>query len=134
LRRFFIIGFLIVLAFDTLAQISFKLAGTGTHPEIDFAWIMRVACNPWTYGAIAGYVGAFITWMTLLKHAPVGPAFAATHLYVVSVAIVSFLFFGEKFSIMQIIGGLLVVAGIVVLAYGEGKGEISVVISDNKSG
>jgi len=126
LRQFFIIGFLIVLSFDTLAQVSFKLAGTYTHPELNPIWLMRVACNPWTYGAIIGYLGAFIAWMTLLKHAPIGPAFAATHLYVVTVAIVAFFFFGEKFSMLQIIGGLLIISGILILAYGKDKGEISV--------
>jgi drug/metabolite transporter (DMT)-like permease len=119
-----IIGFLVVLSFDTLAQISFKFAGAGTQPSPDLAWITRVACNPWTYGAIAGYLGAFITWLTLLKHAPVGPAFAATHLYIVSVAIFSFLFLGEKFSSMQIVGSLLIVSGIFVLAFGKSNKEI----------
>ena len=119
MRRFFMIGFLILLVFDTLAQVSFKLAGTNTHPSCDLTWIARVACDRWTYGAVLGYVGAFITWMTLLKHAPIGPAFAATHLHVVTVAIFSFLFFGERFSPLQIIGSLLIVSGILVLAYGK---------------
>lgn len=91
------IGFLILLVFDTLAQVSFKLAGTNTHPSCDLTWIARVACDRWTYGAVLGYVGAFITWMTLLKHAPIGPAFAATHLHVVTVAIFSFRFLASDF-------------------------------------
>ncbi len=123
--RFLIIGFLIVLAFDTLAQVSFKLAGADTQPALDLGWIVRVVGNIWTYGAIIGYIGAFVTWMTVLKHAPVGPAFAATHLYVVTVAIVAFFFFGEKFSLIQIIGSVLIVLGILVLAYGKNKGEIT---------
>jgi len=130
LRRFLIFGFLVVLGFDTLAQISFKLAGAGTHPSADFAWITRVACSPWTYTAIIGYVGAFITWMTLLKHAPVGPAFAATHLYIVSVAIFSLLFLGEKFSMMQIVGSLLIVSGIFVLALGKSTKEIKLPLTE----
>ncbi len=122
MKKFFIIGFLIVLVFDTLAQVSFKLAGLDTHPAFDLTWIGRVAGSVWTYGAIIGYLGAFAAWMTLLKHAPIGPAFAATHLYVVTTAVISFLFFGEKFSLMQIVGGLLIIAGILVLAYGKNKG------------
>ena len=122
--RFIIFGFLIVLAFDTLAQVSFKMAGADTQPGLDLAWIMRVVGNAWTYGAIVGYIGAFITWMTLLKYAPVGPAFAATHLYVVTVAIVAFFFFGEKFSLIQIIGSILIILGIFVLACEKTKGEI----------
>ncbi len=123
MRKFFIIGFFILLVFDTLAQVSFKLAGTDTLPSLDSAWLMRVALDKWTYGAILGYVGAFITWMSLLKHAPVGPAFAATHLHVVTVAIISFLFFGEKFSTIQIIGSVFIIAGILVLACGNKEAE-----------
>lgn len=121
MRRNFIIGFFIVMTLDTIAQVSFKMAGMDTHPTLDWSWIARVAANKWTYGAIFGYVGAFITWMSLLKHVPVGPAFAATHLYVVSTAIVSCLYFGEKLSLIQILGALLIVAGILVLAYGQEK-------------
>jgi drug/metabolite transporter (DMT)-like permease len=123
MRKFFIIGFIILLVFDTLAQISFKLAGTDTCPSLDLDWIMRVVLNKWTYGAILGYIGAFVTWMSLLKHAPVGPAFAATHLHVVTVAIISFLFFGETFSTMQIIGSVFIIAGILVLAYGTKEAQ-----------
>lgn len=102
-----------------MAQVSFKLAGIDTHPSMELSWILRVASDKWTYGAILGYLGAFVTWMSLLKHAPVGPAFAATHLHIVTVAIISFLFFGETFSLMQIIGSVFIIAGIFVLAYVE---------------
>ncbi len=119
MRQFYIIGFLILLGFDTLAQVSFKLAGADTVPSLDTAWILRVIGDKWTYGAVLGYMGAFITWMTLLKHAPIGPAFAATHLHVVTVAIISYLYFGERFSIMQIVGSFFIIAGIFVLARGN---------------
>ncbi len=123
MRKFYIIGFLILLVFDTLAQVSFKLAGVDTTPTCDPAWIVRVVLDKWTYGAILGYIGAFVVWMSLLKHAPIGPAFAATHLHIVTVAIFSFLFFGERFSAMQIVGSLIIIAGIFVLAYGKNNGS-----------
>ncbi len=45
--------------------------------------------QPWVYGAVLGYVGAFFTWMSLLRHAPIGPAFAASHLEVIGVLLLS---------------------------------------------
>jgi drug/metabolite transporter (DMT)-like permease len=119
-RRFLAIGFLAVVIFDTLAQVSFKLAGN-VPPAINAAWIMHVIGSAWTYTAIIGYLGAFAVWMTILKHVPIGPAFAAAHLYVVTTALISFLFFGERFSVAQIVGSFLVVAGILVLAYGKNE-------------
>ena len=65
MKRFYIIGFLILMSFDTLSQISFKYASTQALPlELSPDWLMRLFLNPWLYGAIAGYLGAFVTWMT----------------------------------------------------------------------
>ena len=60
MKRFYIIGFLILMSFDTLSQISFKYASTQGLPlELSPDWLMRLFLNPWLYGAIAGYLGAF---------------------------------------------------------------------------
>jgi len=120
MRKFYFFGFLILLAFDTLAQVGFKLAATSTAPVfLDLAWLHRAIVEKWIYCAIVGYLGAFVTYMTILKHAPIGPAFAATHLEVVTVLLVSVLFLGERLSPIQIIGALLVMGGIALLASQE---------------
>ncbi len=119
-KRFYIVGFLVLMAFDTLAQISFKTAGMHALPlEMSPAWLGRVFGQPWIYGAFVGYIGAFFTWMTLLKHAPIGPAFAASHLEIVSVLALSVWLFNETIGWPQVVGGLLIVAGIGCLAVSE---------------
>lgn len=121
-RRFYLIGFGALILFDTLTQVSFKLA-TGLAGEFSphWDWLAKVFFNPWIYGAVVGYVGAFITWMTLLKHAPIGPAFAASHLEVVTVLIISVAFFGEHLSLIQIVGGVCIVLGIMCLSMSESE-------------
>jgi drug/metabolite transporter (DMT)-like permease len=120
--RFYVLGFGALLLFDTLTQVSLKLS---THEVGGFAptlnWIVGVLSEGWLYGALAGYLGAFFTWMTLLKHAPIGPAFAASHLEVVAVLIISVVWFGERLSWVQGLGALLILAGIVCLAVSEDK-------------
>ncbi|HET6555116.1 MAG TPA: EamA family transporter, partial [Dyella sp.] len=97
--RFYAIGFTILVLFDTLVQLSFKYAGNHAFPpEANWAWIVRVFGHPWIYVAVIGYVGNFFTWMTLLKHAPIGPAFAVTHLEVVSVMVFSMWLFQEPLT------------------------------------
>ena len=119
-RRFYIVGFLVLMAFDALAQISFKTAGNHALPlEMNPAWLARVFSQPWIYGAFVGYIGSFFTWMTLLKHAPIGPAFAASHLEIVAVLGLSVWLFGETIGWPQIAGGLLIIAGIGCLAMSE---------------
>ena len=119
-KTFYVFGFFALIVFDTFSQICFKMAAIDAQPFlIEVEWLIRVLETSWVYGAIIGYLGAFIIWMTLLRHAPVGPAFAASHLEVVGVMVISAPLFGEALSISQILGAMLVVAGVVCLAQDE---------------
>jgi drug/metabolite transporter (DMT)-like permease len=122
MKRFYILGFLALIIFDTLAQVSFKFASVHAEPlTMDAAWLVRVFGAPWIYGAFVGYIGAFFTWMTLLKYAPVGPAFAASHLELISVTLISVWLFDDTLTLPKIIGGALIIAGILCLARSEEK-------------
>ncbi|MBC6942145.1 MAG: EamA family transporter [Xanthomonadales bacterium] len=124
MRRFYFIGFLVLVCFDTFAQVCFKLtANHAMPPEASLAWVLRVMSSPWVYCAIGCYIGAFVTWMVLLEHAPIGPAFAASHLEVVSVLALSVVLFDEHIGAPQLIGSALILAGIVCLAISETEGE-----------
>ncbi|TFZ08761.1 DMT family transporter [Ramlibacter humi] len=119
-QRLYLLGFGALVVFDTLAQVCFKLAGEHALPlQADLAWLGRVAAHPWIYGALVGYLGAFVTWMTLLEHAPIGPAFAASHLEIVAVLAVSAVLFGERLAPLQIAGAVFIALGIVVLGISE---------------
>jgi|SRR5437868_3886936 drug/metabolite transporter (DMT)-like permease len=118
--NFYFLGFCALIVFDTFSQICFKMAAIQAEPFLmEGAWVIRVLETPWVYGAIFGYLGAFITWLSLLRHAPVGPAFAASHLEVVGVIVISVPLFGEFLTVSQMVGAILVVAGVVCLAQGE---------------
>jgi len=120
--RFYLLGFGLLAVFDTLTQVSFKLATQRTGSfALQMSWVHAAILAPWLYAAIAGYVGAFVTWMRLLEHAPVGPAFAASHLDVVTVLLISIPLFGERLTAVQITGALLIVGGIVVLGVAESR-------------
>jgi drug/metabolite transporter (DMT)-like permease len=119
---FYIIGFGALMLFDTLTQFSFKMASSHVGPFVlQLQWFIDVFSGIWIYGAVLGYLGAFVAWMTLLKHAPVGPAFAASHLEIVFVLLLSSIFFGEQLKPMQIVGALCIVLGIVFLSMSESK-------------
>lgn len=123
MRRFYLIGFLFLTFFDTLGQVGFKLAAVRTAPAtFDAGWIVRIFSERWIYLSVAGYLGAFFTWMTLLRHAPVGPAFAASHSEIITVLLISVLFLGERLSVTEVIGALLIVAGLGLLATGPEEG------------
>ncbi|HEV7779526.1 MAG TPA: EamA family transporter [Luteibacter sp.] len=120
MRRFYFIGFLLLMSFDTATQLCFKAAGNHALPvAMSVAWIVSVFSHPWIYGAVIGYIGAFFTWMSLLKHAPIGPAFAASHLELVSVMLLSMWLFDEPLTWPRVVGALLIIGGIVCLAFSE---------------
>jgi drug/metabolite transporter (DMT)-like permease len=122
MRRFYVIGFGLLMLFDTWTQLAFKLAANDVGEFVaTFEYFLAVVRSPWIYGSVCGYLGAFVTWMTLLKRAPVGPAFAASHLEIVTVLILSALHFGEHLAPLQIVGCLCIVTGIVFLSLSESK-------------
>ena len=122
--KFYIVGFSALMLCDTLTQVSFKLASNhGGEFVMQLAWFMSIFSQPWIYGAVLGYLGSFVAWMTLLKHAPVGPAFAASHLEVVLVLVVSAVYFGDRLAPMQVLGALLIVIGIICLSLSEAEQE-----------
>lgn len=121
-KLFYFIGFAALMLFDTFTQVCFKLASTHAGEfAMTSLWLREIVLSPWIYGAVVGYCGAFVTWMTLLKHAPIGPAFAASHLEVITVLAISVMYFGEHLSLMQVLGGLCIVAGIVCFSVSEAE-------------
>jgi drug/metabolite transporter (DMT)-like permease len=121
-RRFYLLGFGALLLFDTVTQISFKLvtAHAGEFaPQL--SWLREIFSTQWLYLAVLGYLGAFVTWMTLLKHAPIGPAFAASHLEMIPVLIISILFFNERLTTAQLMGGLCIVLGVICLSLSKAE-------------
>jgi len=122
MKKILILGFMFLMAFDTLAQVCFKLTAIHAAPlEFSLAWLMRIFSNPWVYGAIMGYIGAFLTWMTLLKKLSIGTSFAASHLEVVSIMAVSLWLFHEPITLINLLGAGLIIAGIILLAIDEEK-------------
>jgi len=116
MKRFYLIGFFVLMCCDTLAQCGIKAASLRVGAfSLHGVWLLPMLHQQWLWAAIAGYVGAFFCWMTLLKTAPVGPAFAASHIEKVSVIFISVVWLGERLTLMQGIGCFLILAGIALL-------------------
>lgn len=119
MRRSILLGFLLLLTFDTASQVGVKLAGERIGTGGDLDWLMRVVQEPLIHVVLACYAGAFVTYIALLKYAPVGPAYAAAHGHIVTVLVISILFLGERLTLLQGLGGLAILSGIMILAVTE---------------
>ena len=122
MRKAVLFGFLLLLAIDTTQQMIVKLVGNAVgSPDLDNLqpWFDKLLAEPLLLGIVACYIGGFFTYTSLLKHAPVGPAYAAVHGHVVTVLILSIVYFGEQLTLMQGLGCAAIIAGIVLLAVTE---------------
>ena len=81
------------------------------------------------YGVLGCYAGAFVTYVSLLKHAPVGPAYAAAHGHIASVLLISIIFLGERLTALQAVGAVAILAGVAILAVTE-SGAGTTTLSD----
>jgi drug/metabolite transporter (DMT)-like permease len=114
------LGFILLVAVDTFVQIAFKFASENTLPlTFDLPWLYRLLREPWLLGVAVGAAAAFMTYMTLIRHAPIGPAFAASHLDIVSITLFSVWFFGDTLTLLQVFGCCAIVSGVLVLAFTE---------------
>lgn len=135
MRRGILLGFLALLTLDTAAQVSMKLAAdrAGGVAGLD-AWLWRLATEPLVYFIVGLYVVSFLTYVTLLKHAPVGPAYAAAHGHIVTVSIVSVLFLGERLNGVQMLGAAAIVVGVAILAITETPETHDLVVENKGEG
>jgi multidrug transporter EmrE-like cation transporter len=121
-NRFILLGFLLLMSIDTASQVCIKLAGNRIGPfEFDATWLARATAEPLIYLVLLSFGCSFVVYITLLKYAPVGPAYAAAHGHIVGVLMVSILVFGERLSLMQALGATAIIAGVTILAATEGR-------------
>jgi multidrug transporter EmrE-like cation transporter len=84
------------------------------------SFIFHLFLNPWILSSILATLFAGISWMLVMSRFEISYAYPWIGLNFVLMLLCGFLFFGESMSEPKIIGTLLVVAGIVVMARGQG--------------
>lgn len=118
----FLAAFLLLLVFDALAQVGFKmLALQGAPLDFTLGTLARMASGPWPVIVVTCFVGAFVVYTQLIQEAAVGPLFAASHLDIVVVALVSLVVFDESFTPVQVAGCAVIALGALLLGWSESR-------------
>jgi drug/metabolite transporter (DMT)-like permease len=105
-----------LLGFETLCQISLKLAGRQTGAfDFSSAAFARALATPWLWVAIGCYVGAFLAWMTILRKSTLSAAFTTSALVFVAVMFASWFVFNEHIGWLQLLGAAIIVGGILAI-------------------
>src|SRR5262245_61443788 len=117
MNKIVLVGFPLLITIDTASQICIKIIGNRVSQfEFGTAWTERTLNEPLLYLVVLFFGAAFAVYLILLKNAHVGPVYAAAHLHLVTVLIISVLYFGEHLGWLQVIGEAIIVGGVTVLA------------------
>jgi len=105
-----------LLGCETLCQVSLKLAGRHTGAfDFSLAAFHTAVGSAWLWTAVGCYVGAFVAWMTILRNSRLSAAFANSALIFISVMLASWLVFGEHIGALQLLGAVVIIAGILLI-------------------
>jgi drug/metabolite transporter (DMT)-like permease len=115
-----ILNFAALLGFTVLGQFSFKIAADRLGvASLDAAWIRAFLHEPSVALILFANLGALVSYLTLVKNVAIGPAFAAAHLSIVVVVIVSVAYFHETLNWVQALGCVAIFVGVGILGHTE---------------
>ena len=114
------IAWLLLLGCETVCQVSLKKAGLDVG-AFDFSRtaFARALAEPWLWSAIGCYIGAFLSWITILRKSTLSAAFATSAIVFVAVMAASWWVFGEHVGVMQVLGSSIILVGILMLGADE---------------
>jgi drug/metabolite transporter (DMT)-like permease len=107
------IGLAVAIALDTALQLVWK-TGIAAIPDSASAWeaVVAVALNPIFILVVVFMAAQLVNWLKVLDHADLSYAKPFTSLSYVTVCFLSVLVLGEHIAFMQIVGILVVIAGV----------------------
>lgn len=115
-----IVAWAILLAVETLGQVSLKTAGMRIGVfELDRSSIVAALSTPWLWGGLGCYVAQFVVWMMILEKSTLSAAFPASAIVFVAIMVASWAVFGEPMGWEKILGSVIIVAGILMLGAGS---------------
>ena len=123
-RGWFFNPYVQIVAGAILVTASELLLKKGASVAPGASWTgLNALASAWTWGGIVTYVLSFGSWLYVLRHLPLGVAFALINAVHVLVPLASWAFLHEAVSGRRWTGIGLVLAGIVMIAGNVAKAE-----------
>lgn len=95
------------------------LAGDLPSGHVDKIWFIgRLLLNPWVLSGIAATFFSGVSWMLTMTRFEISYAFPFASLNYVVVLAAGWLFFGESFGLLKLVGTALVISGLLVITRG----------------
>lgn len=108
-----VIGLAVAIALDTGLQLVWK-TGIAGLPDTSSTWemLVAIALNPIFVLVVVFMAAQLVNWLKVLDHADLSYAKPFTSLSYVTVCVLSVLLLGEHIAPLQIVGIVVVVAGV----------------------
>jgi len=108
-----VIGLAVAIALDTALQLVWK-TGIARLPDTSSLWetLVAIALDPIFILVVVFMAAQLVNWLKVLDHADLSYAKPFTSLSYVTVCILSVLLLGERIAPLQILGIVVVVAGV----------------------
>jgi drug/metabolite transporter (DMT)-like permease len=108
-----VVGLGVAIALDTALQLVWK-TGIADLPDTSSAWetAVAVARNPIFILVVVFMAAQLVNWLKVLDHADLSYAKPFTSLSYVTVCVLSVMLLGEHIAPMQVVGIVVVVAGV----------------------
>lgn len=99
-----------------LGQVLFKFAASDINLSHPKTWI-----SLWLVSALVAYGVATVAWLIVLSRIPLSVAFPFYGLIFLIVPVMAWLVLKEPIRLKVILGGLLILAGVIVSSVGSGR-------------
>ena len=108
-----VIGLAVAIALDTGLQLVWK-TGIAALPDTSSVWetLVAIALNPIFVLVAVFMLAQLVNWLKVLDHADLSYAKPFTSLSYVTVSVLSVLLLGERIAPLQVVGIVVVVAGV----------------------
>jgi drug/metabolite transporter (DMT)-like permease len=123
-KKYLLSGVFLVIIFiflRTLTQIMFKNLALGPGGSS----YVTLLFDPLFYLIGVMFLGQAAVWLMVLKRLPLSTAYPFTSVTVVTLLISGALFFGETITTGNVLGSLLIMAGVVIIAGDKKKNDSS---------
>lgn len=100
----------------TSSELLLKVGATSAHATGLLATLgVGALASPWTWAGILCYLVSFASWVYVLRHVPLGIAYAIISVAQVLIPLGCWIFLGEAISFRRWVGVALVLGGISLL-------------------
>ena len=112
----------ISLAYQITAKTS---ANKLAEAKFDLAWLAAAARMPSVQLLVALEIAAFAAWMTVLAEMPLSAAFPLSAVSYVLIIAASAVVFHEPISVLQVVGSLAILLGVLLIGRGAKTVELA---------